>query len=528
MPHPTRAARRATAVAGLLATCALTLPAAAFAGPTGEIEGEVTAAANHSAIENAHVCVEPRSGGSPTCVYTNSSGEYFIPGLAAGEYELEITHAGYARFSDILSVTAGHKTEQNARLTSFGAITGSVSAGGAPLAHVEVCAFEVGDGYNYRCTTTGPNGEYELGELLPASYEVDFHPPETCAGLNCSTPYVFEYWNGKLNYEFANPVVVAEGATVAGIDPVLSLGGHITGKVTNAANGQPIAGAYVCSYLEGLEEQEGPCQFANAAGEYTLSGLATGSYELQFTGEVCVETGGHRTCTRPWVGQYDQAAVAVTAPNTTAGINAALVARLHEKPVSTSAPTVTGTPTVGSVITCTPGGWGNNPTAFAYQWLRNGTAISGQTGTTYTVVTADEGTSLTCAVTATDAAGATAATSNALAVAKPTPGVAGVVGVSAKGATASVKLHCTGESACKGKLELTTRETVRGHGKHAKAKVKTVVIGTADFSLAVGASDTVHVHLGSSAQKLIHAASKKGLAVEITGTSVTKHTANLK
>ncbi|MGH2873895.1 MAG: beta strand repeat-containing protein [Solirubrobacteraceae bacterium] len=73
-------------------------------------------------------------------------------------------------------------------------------------------------------------------------------------------------------------------------------------------------------------------------------------------------------------------------------------------PQNTAAPQVSGSTTVGSTLTCSTGSWTNSPTSFAYQWNRNGTAISGAASATYTVATADGGTTLTCTVTASGAA----------------------------------------------------------------------------------------------------------------------------
>ena len=75
-------------------------------------------------------------------------------------------------------------------------------------------------------------------------------------------------------------------------------------------------------------------------------------------------------------------------------------------PVSTSAPTDTGSTDVGSVRTGTAGTWsGNGSITYTYQRYRDGVAISGATSLTYTLVLADAGTVHTFAVTATDADG---------------------------------------------------------------------------------------------------------------------------
>jgi hypothetical protein len=86
-------------------------------------------------------------------------------------------------------------------------------------------------------------------------------------------------------------------------------------------------------------------------------------------------------------------------------------------PVNTVAPAVTGTAAVGQVLTCSQGTWTGTPTpTYAYQWLRGGSNISGATSSTYTVISGDSGTTLSCRVTATNAAGSASATSNGVAI----------------------------------------------------------------------------------------------------------------
>ncbi|GAW48500.1 MULTISPECIES: hypothetical protein [unclassified Nocardioides] len=89
-------------------------------------------------------------------------------------------------------------------------------------------------------------------------------------------------------------------------------------------------------------------------------------------------------------------------------------------PANTVLPSITGTAAVGRTLTCAPGTWtGTAPITYGYVWKRAGTPIAGATAATYTVVTADIGTALTCVVAATDADGTNTATSAALTVAAP-------------------------------------------------------------------------------------------------------------
>ena len=65
-------------------------------------------------------------------------------------------------------------------------------------------------------------------------------------------------------------------------------------------------------------------------------------------------------------------------------------------------PTISGTTVIGKSLTVRTGPWSPAPT-FAYQWFRNGKAISGATRTTYKLVTADGGARITVRVTASKA-----------------------------------------------------------------------------------------------------------------------------
>lgn len=70
---------------------------------------------------------------------------------------------------------------------------------------------------------------------------------------------------------------------------------------------------------------------------------------------------------------------------------------------ATPTPRVSGTPAVGAKLTATAGTWSPGPVGLAYQWTRDGKAISGATAGNYTVQAADVDAALKVAVTATKA-----------------------------------------------------------------------------------------------------------------------------
>lgn len=88
-------------------------------------------------------------------------------------------------------------------------------------------------------------------------------------------------------------------------------------------------------------------------------------------------------------------------------------------PSNTVAPAITGTLKIGSVLSASVGTWtGDAPITYARQWQRSDDGstgwadISGATGSTYTLVAADDGKYLRAIITATNATDSDTATSN--------------------------------------------------------------------------------------------------------------------
>lgn len=73
-------------------------------------------------------------------------------------------------------------------------------------------------------------------------------------------------------------------------------------------------------------------------------------------------------------------------------------------PTNTAAPTISGNNNVGANLTVSTGSWTQDiayvPTSYSYQWKRNGSDISGATGSTYTTTASDSGQTITATVTA--------------------------------------------------------------------------------------------------------------------------------
>jgi hypothetical protein len=107
---------------------------------------------------------------------------------------------------------------------------------------------------------------------------------------------------------------------------------------------------------------------------------------------------------------YDRIQTATTVPEVDA-----VLWTLVDPPVNSVAPAITGTATEGQTLTVSTGTWSGSPT-FSYVWRHDGTAISGATASTYTLVTGDIGTVITCSVTATNSGGFSSVITSATAI----------------------------------------------------------------------------------------------------------------
>jgi uncharacterized repeat protein (TIGR02543 family) len=95
-----------------------------------------------------------------------------------------------------------------------------------------------------------------------------------------------------------------------------------------------------------------------------------------------------------------------------------------EYPVNTAAPSISGTLVRGNVLTVSDGTWKGFPndkafsyTQTSYQWLRNGSSISGATGNQYTTTASDIGTNIiSCRVRVTNNRGFTDSTSSTVSI----------------------------------------------------------------------------------------------------------------
>ncbi len=520
-------------VVGCLALLALT-PVAMAAG-TGKIEGTVTESA-HKALANVSVTVYGTDNEFEGSASTNVNGEYTVSGLSGGQYKVGFSSPSYANqyynkqvslaSADFVSVTEGNSTPAiDATLQEPGKITGTVTnSAGVPVRAVTVEVY--GSGFSFeplKVATTNAGGEYTIEGLTEGEYRVGFSPS--------GSTYLAQYYNGQPSLESANPVLVTAGKTTAGIGATLTEGGKISGIVTDAYTHSGLAKI-------GVAASGGELGFGfastNAKGEYTITGLRTGSYKVEFfweRSEAEEKACEHAPrCPPKYITQYysDQPSEATANPVAVAvgtlapGINAAMVPSV---PFNTAAPSVSGAPKLGSLLSCSSGSWTGEPelalsvgwpltAPFSYQWLRDGAPIAGATSPAYIVQAADVGHALVCEVAATNVAGHTSARSSALVIANPVP----VVKIAASKLKVSknvtkVSVACANAS-CRGSAEVLQRLVVK-HGKGGKSKKVTIVLAKGSYSLAAGKTGTVTLRLTSAGRKHLAAARRHRLSAKL-------------
>ncbi len=318
-------------------------PSEVMAQSSGGITGTVTAADTGFPIQ--FVVVEVYSdyyGYIDSIGYTDTSGEYSLTGLAAGSYKLHFrfTAGQNSLYSpewydsqadngqaDEVVVSSGEVTSGiDATLEVGGKISGLVTAaaGGASLAEALVEVYEESGTPCSPATFCSPDafayansgGEYTVTGLEAGNYKVRFS----------ASDYLPIYYDNQTEWLGADLIRVTLGQTTGDIDAALTLGGAITGHVTDADGGAPLGGAYVYAFDSRTAPEvcyDCPSYVAmdqtDASGAYSLGGLPGGDYYVKFdkTDYLLSYYNGHSRL-------LDTDSVGVTATQTTPDIDAAL------------------------------------------------------------------------------------------------------------------------------------------------------------------------------------------------------------
>jgi hypothetical protein len=260
----------------------------------GRIAGTVTSAATGLPLAGVLVFfIGPDAGLPFASAVTNASGQYLSDGgsVAGNVLVAAASNTGYqaevynnvncpglncdADGATLVPVTLGATTSGiDFALDVGGGISGTVTdANGAPLANVKVRIYDSTGGkvddspvtnLAGQFTSTGlPSGTYYAGTRNNLGLADITWTNLVCAGNRC------DHVNGT-------PISVMAPNTTSGINFALPAGATITGTVSAAAGGAPVANAQV-SIFNAAGQFVGDA-FTNNAGAYTTGALPTGVY----------------------------------------------------------------------------------------------------------------------------------------------------------------------------------------------------------------------------------------------------------
>jgi PKD repeat protein/protocatechuate 3,4-dioxygenase beta subunit len=289
----------------------------------GSVSGRVTDTAGNP-VSGASVSILSASGVGLGFATSGTDGRYVISGLGAGSYRVQFSHTAGGYLSEYwndqssleaaspVEVVAGVETSNvDASLSSAGGISGRVTdAAGAPLSGVWVAANAISGSGAAGFATTGTDGTYAITALPAGSYRVEFS--------DSTALHTTEYWNDQYSYGQATPVAVTAGAITSGVDAALSVGGSLSGRVTDAV-GTPLSGVWVSA--ESLSGGPSGSATTGADGRYVVQGLRPGAHRVRFDDSL----GGH--ISEYWNDQVlaqNATPVPVTLGEDTPGVDAAL------------------------------------------------------------------------------------------------------------------------------------------------------------------------------------------------------------
>ncbi|HWF50747.1 MAG TPA: hypothetical protein VG294_08920 [Solirubrobacteraceae bacterium] len=130
-------------------------------------------------------------------------------------------------------------------------------------------------------TCTGVDGSYGFTGLGTASYFVDFSGKNVCAAASSLAP---QWYNARILASNATVVPVTDGADTPNINAALKDGSEITGTVTAAATGLPVANVSVQILAVTGPVLETVC--TGPAGTYTAVSLNAGPDIVEFVSDA--------------------------------------------------------------------------------------------------------------------------------------------------------------------------------------------------------------------------------------------------
>jgi len=292
----------------------------------GSISGHLTSAgkpAKELCVYAQNVLVADDFGGATT----NNKGDYTIPGLNTGRYELAAYPCGPASANlatvilpQTVHVSAPHKTGHvNGSVPVAGSMTGLVLGGSPATRQPNVCVEAIQtNGIGYGVNTTGRNGKVTLTGLTPGYYKVYVGDPFCTFGDQDLAPL---WYPDSTTQASGQLLTVTSGGTTA-LSPVsMTNDGAISGTVTRKGGG---ALRGVCVAATGPAAGTPVYTVTDANGSYSIIDLPPGKYRVSFS-SGCGATGYKTQWWKDASSATAATSVTVTTGTTTTNIGAVLV-----------------------------------------------------------------------------------------------------------------------------------------------------------------------------------------------------------
>jgi hypothetical protein len=290
--------------AAIVVTAGATVTRNIALSPGGTVTGVVRDAVTSAPVAGVQVLLSTRFNGgiSSDLFVTDTTGVFSFQGLGSGTYAAFTRELPAGRFvheilGDIpcvglcdpslaldvgapITVTAGVVTSGiTFALEPGGRITGSVrrTDTNAGVAKVRVRArIRVGSNpVDMAEGLTDASGAYEVSGLAAGAFTIHTESTlldEVHGGVSCGAQCDLEEIGA------GQQVQVPAGGSVSGINFNLSPGGTVTGRLTDALTGTPIAGQVSLFSVTGTTATVVAGSSANSSGVFTTSGLPAGSY----------------------------------------------------------------------------------------------------------------------------------------------------------------------------------------------------------------------------------------------------------
>ncbi len=168
----------------------------------------------------------------------------------------------------------------NIQMNPGTSVSGTVYGGSGtstPVADVCVEVYEASDQYDVvGFAETASNGTYTVDQLTPGTgYLVEFNP--SCA--ETGSQYLAQWYDDGASAASATTVTPTASPST-GINANLVVGGSISGQVTDAG-GDPITTRDICVAASSTTGDYYGSARTDASGDYTIIGLASGSYDVE-------------------------------------------------------------------------------------------------------------------------------------------------------------------------------------------------------------------------------------------------------